>query len=92
MYLGSTSRIPALYLTRICYRIDPAVGIAYTWRIVKASWRYLASFRLAGDPVASGVLGAGLGVALGVARIGVGAAGYGGGMCCCAAMNIRTAA
>jgi hypothetical protein len=24
MYLGCTWRIPALYLTRICYRIDPA--------------------------------------------------------------------
>ena len=32
------------------------VGIASTWRIAKASWRYLAIFRLAGDPVASGVL------------------------------------
>lgn len=40
-----------------------AVGIGPTWRIVKASWRYLASLRLAGDPVASGVLGVGLGLA-----------------------------
>jgi hypothetical protein len=30
--------------------------------------------------------------ALGVAQIGVGAAGYGDGMCCCAAMEIWTAA
>jgi hypothetical protein len=42
--------------------------------------------------VASGVLGAGLGLALGVAQIGVGAVGYGDGMCCCAAMEIWTAA
>jgi hypothetical protein len=40
----------------------------------------LASFRLPGDPVASGV------------PMAADAAGYGGGMCCCAAMNIWTAA
>jgi len=52
----------------------------------------LASLRLASDPVASGVLGAGLGLARSVAQIGVSAAGYSDGMCCCAAMDIRTAA
>jgi hypothetical protein len=30
------------------------VGNSSTWRIVKASWRYLASLRLAGDPGAPG--------------------------------------
>jgi hypothetical protein len=85
MYLAQTRGGP--HGQRRC-----SVGIASTWRIAKASWRYLAIFRLAGDPVASGVLGAGLGLARRVAQVGAGAAGYGDGMCCCAAMNIRTAA
>src|SRR5450756_1743195 len=48
-----TCLVPAVY--RACTRDvpapvpPPAVGARPTWRIAKASWRYLASSRLGGD-------------------------------------------
>jgi hypothetical protein len=52
----------------------------------------LAAGQRALNGICRRVPGAGLGLALGLAQIGVGAAGYGDGMCCCAAMEIWTAA
>ena len=81
-----------MYLTLICVACVLSVGTGSTWRIGKASWRYLASFRLPGDPVASGVPRADSWPGSGMAPMAADAAGYDDGMCCCAAMEIWTAA
>jgi hypothetical protein len=58
VYLCWSFRVPAIYPGLPFRWSRPShgdgVGAGSTWRIVKATWRYLASFQLAGDPGAPG--------------------------------------
>jgi hypothetical protein len=48
-HMPCTWNVPAIYLAAAAQVRALIVGAGPTWRIVKASWRYLAVFRLAGE-------------------------------------------